>query len=74
MKFYLKTISIVLSFLIFTNTVFAQCAMCTKTAAGLDNKSALGLNKAIVFLALIPLGIMFTIGFIWWKSNKSQSN
>jgi len=46
------------------------CAMCTKTAAGLDDKSAKGLNGGILYLAALPLGIMGTIGFIWWKHNK----
>jgi hypothetical protein len=46
------------------------CAMCTKTAAGLDDKSAKGLNGGILYLATLPLGIIGTIGFIWWKHNK----
>ncbi len=46
------------------------CAVCTKTAAGLDDKSAKGLNKGILYLALLPLGMMGTLGFIWWKSNR----
>ncbi len=49
----------------------AQCAVCTKTAAGLDDKSAKGLNGGIVYLAFIPLSIMGTIGLVWWRYNKS---
>ena len=53
--------------------VYAQgCSMCTKTAAGLDDKSARGLNGGILYLAALPLALMGTIGFIWWRSNKSQ--
>ncbi|OSZ78107.1 hypothetical protein CAP35_07540 [Chitinophagaceae bacterium IBVUCB1] len=48
------------------------CAMCTKTAAGLDDKSARGLNGGILYLAMLPLGILGTVGFIWWKHNKTQ--
>lgn len=56
----------------FTSDAFAQgCAMCTKTAAGLGADSAEGLNSGIIYLASLPLAIMGTVGFIWWRSYKS---
>lgn len=55
------------------SAAYAQgCAMCTKTAAELDDKSAKGLNNGIIYLATLPLAIIGTVGFIWWKSNKVQ--
>jgi hypothetical protein len=52
---------------------YAQgCAMCTKTAAGLDDKSAKGLNNGIIYLATLPLAIIGTVGFIWWKNNRNE--
>lgn len=55
-----------------TPAVYAQgCAMCTKTASQLDDKSAKGLNGGILYLAALPLSIMGTIGFVWWKHNKA---
>ncbi len=48
------------------------CSVCTKTAQGLDDKSAKGLNGGILYLALLPLGIMGTVGFIWWRSKSSE--
>lgn len=54
-------------------TVKAQgCAMCTKTAAGMDDKSARGLNGGILYLAMLPLGILGTVTFIWWRKNKAS--
>ncbi len=47
--------------------VWAQCAMCTKTAAGLDDNKAGGLNVAIVYLAFIPLIIVLVGGFLYWR-------
>ncbi len=47
------------------------CSVCTKTAQGLDDKSAKGLNGGIIYLAFLPLGIMCTLGYIWWKSNRT---
>ena len=45
------------------------CSVCTKTAAGLDDKSAKGLNAGIIYLAFLPLTIMGTVGIIWWRRN-----
>ncbi len=47
------------------------CSVCTKTAQGLDDKSAKGLNGGIVYLAFLPLVLMGTVGIIWWRNNKS---
>jgi hypothetical protein len=48
------------------------CAVCTKIGAGLDDKSAKGLNGGIIYLAFLPLILMGTIGFIWWKYNRAE--
>jgi hypothetical protein len=50
---------------------FAQgCSLCTKTASELDSKSAKGLNAGILYLAALPLTLLGTIGFLWWKHNR----
>jgi hypothetical protein len=55
------------------STVKAQgCAMCTKTAAGLDDKSARGLNGGILYLAMLPISIIGTVTFLWWRKNKAS--
>lgn len=56
--------------LFFVELAHAQCAMCTKTAASLDDKSAKGLNAGILYLAAMPLMIMGIIGFKWYQRNK----
>lgn len=48
------------------------CSVCTKTAQGLDDKSAKGLNGGIIYLAFLPLGIIGTITYFWWKSKGTQ--
>ena len=48
------------------------CSVCTKAAAGLDDKSAKGLNGGIMYLAFLPLAIMGTLGFIWWRNNRTS--
>ena len=47
-------------------------SVCTKTASGLDDKSAKGMNKGILYLAAFPLTILGTIGFVWWRHNKQS--
>jgi hypothetical protein len=57
-----------------TQDVQAQgCAVCTKTASSLDDKGARGLNGGILYLALLPLALMGTVGFIWWRSDRGTS-
>jgi amino acid transporter len=62
-------------FIIFITNInaIAQCAMCTKTAAGLNDTHAQNLNNGIVYLAFIPLILMGVIGFVWWRHSKGRS-
>jgi hypothetical protein len=54
----------------YTQNAFSQCAMCTKTAQGLDPKSAEGINNAIIYLALIPLSMIFGVFYYMYRSSK----
>ncbi len=67
---------ILLTAVLFLATIPAMhgqgCSVCTKTAQGLDNKSANGLNAGIIYLAFLPLGIMGTLGYLWWKGNRKN--
>jgi hypothetical protein len=51
----------------------AQCVICTKTAAELDEGSARGLNGGIIYLAFFPLVLLGTIGYIWWRRMRGTS-
>ena len=71
----MKRIVLAASLLVISGLAYGQgCAVCTKVAAGLDDKSAKGLNGGIIYLAFLPLIIMGTLGFIWWRSNKTTPN
>ncbi len=66
-----KRLLIALMLVMMAPAVWGQgCAVCTKMAQGMDSKSAKGLNGGIIYLAFLPLTLMGTIGFIWWKHNK----
>ena len=67
-----KLLFILALFLSFPTALYGQgCSVCTKTAQGLDDKSAKGLNGGIIYLALLPLGMMGTLGYLWWRYNKN---
>lgn len=69
----MKRVLFVLMFVLMSGAAMAQgCSVCTKTAGELGEKSAKGLNGGIVYLAFIPLGIMGTVGFLWWKYNRQS--
>lgn len=48
------------------------CAVCTKTASQLDDKSARGMNGGILYLAFLPLTILGTVGFFWWRQSRGE--
>ncbi len=69
----MKNLFYTLILLIISNTTaLAQCAMCTKTAAGLDDNKAGGLNTAIIYLAFIPLIFIGVGAYLYWRSNGKK--
>ena len=63
-----------LSFAVLPTDISAQgCSVCTKTASELDPKSAEGMNSGILYLAFLPLTILGTIGFFWWRQGRPGS-
>jgi hypothetical protein len=68
-----KRLVIALVLMMAVQTSYAQgCVVCTKTAAGLDKEKAKGLNAGILYLAGLPLVLLGTIGFVWYRSNKNN--
>lgn len=65
---------LVFSILFFSSlpAAMAQCSICTKTAQQLGEGPAKALNGAIIYLAFIPLALIGTIGYRWWKSNRES--
>jgi hypothetical protein len=70
-----KMIAIIFFFLvtsIYSNTVNAQCSICTKTAQQLGEGPAQGLNSGILYLMFTPFILVGFIGYRWWKNNKEE--
>lgn len=53
-----------------SQSLSAQCSICTKTAQQLGEKPAKALNTGIIYLAMTPLLLVSVIGYSWWKKNK----
>lgn len=51
-----------------SQTVSAQCSICTRTAQQLGERPAKALNKGIIYLAVTPLAIFCVIGYRWARS------
>lgn len=54
-----------------TQSLYAQCSICTKTASQLGEGPAKALNSAIIYLAFAPIAIIGFIGFRWWKKEQT---
>ena len=61
-------------FFLKTNSVAAQCSICTKTASQLGEKAGKGLNTGIIYLMLTPFAVGGFIGLRWWKQEKALNN
>jgi hypothetical protein len=68
----IRRLIIVFALLVFAQVANAQgCVVCTKTAAGLGAEATRGLNAGILYLAGLPLALIGTIGFIWYRNNRN---
>ena len=70
MRTRLITLIAFIIILVGPSQIFAQCAMCTKTAAQLGEKPAQGMNSGIVYLMLTPFLVMGYIGYRWYRSQE----
>lgn len=68
-RIYLLTFLVLCAF----TELWAQgCSMCTATAGNLSQEKAEGLNAGIVYLALMPLTLIISIGLWWYKKSKNS--
>lgn len=74
MKKYIVTIFFIAMLGFVSTEASAQCSICTKTAMQLGARPAQGLNAGILFLAAVPYLSLIVLGYVWWKSKKSQEN
>jgi hypothetical protein len=57
--------------LICADALFAQCSICTRTAAQMGEKPARGLNSGIIYLAFTPLILFGFIAWQWMRRNRN---
>ena len=68
-----RRIVLFIAAVLWRTALWAQCSMCTKTAACLDDKAARGLNAGIIYLAFLPLTMIIIIGYRWWKQHRDTA-
>ena len=63
---------LILLFLLFSNYIYAQCAMCRAVLESSENEGmAEGINNGIVYLAFLPyILVFFMIFFVYRKFKK----
>lgn len=54
----------------------AQCPMCRMSAESnlaAGGSEGRGLNKGILYMLSLPYILIGTIGYLWWKNNRDNS-
>ena len=77
MKKYLPVFLIIIIAMVAYLPLQAQCAMCTgqvETATNAGSSVALGINKGVLYIFIMPYLIMGTIGYFWWKGRKKSQS
>lgn len=76
-KKYLILVIIAIIFIMMPSIeIMAQCPMCRAAAetnlaqGGTEGK---GLNKGILYMLTLPYLLVGTLGFLWWKNKKGES-
>ena len=55
----------------------AQCAMCAgqvESATSAGSSIALGVNKGVLYIFMMPYLIMGTLGYFWWRGRKKAQS
>lgn len=66
----------VLSLVLFSSDIYAQCAMCTATVESnlkSGGTTGSGLNGGIMYLLAVPYLAMAAIGFLWYKKYRKKN-
>jgi hypothetical protein len=77
MKKYLPVLLVVMIMMASYIPANAQCAMCTgqvETATNAGSSVALGINKGVLYIFMMPYLIMGTLGYFWWKGRKKNES
>jgi len=66
----------VLSLVLFSTEIYAQCAMCTATVESnlkSGGTEGSGLNGGIMYLLAVPYLAMAAIGILWYKKYRKKN-
>lgn len=75
-KYILPVVLILLCITMISVESYAQCPMCRAAAetnlaqGGTEGK---GLNTGILYMLSLPYLLIATIGYLWWRNRKEES-
>lgn len=75
-----KCLLLCLPLCLFVGNLWAQgCSLCSINAASLGKNAGIGLNRGILYLAMLPLLAVAALGILWYRRNyrfeeKSDNN
>ena len=70
MKKWALVLLFTIQYSLFSNSLSAQCSICTKTTQQLGEQPAKGMTPVFFTLHLPLLAIVGYIGYRWWNNNK----
>ncbi|WP_194974153.1 hypothetical protein [Aquiflexum lacus] len=78
MKLILKSILIIVLFIVVEVPIYAQCAMCRASiennVSNGETSIGAGLNLGILYLFSMPYLIAAIIGFFWYRNAKKRKS
>ncbi|MFD2037084.1 hypothetical protein ACFSKL_19960 [Belliella marina] len=76
MKFIVKILFLLTTFVLVQGSSFAQCAMCRASVenniSNGDTTIGAGLNMGILYLFAMPYLIAAVIGYLWYRNAKKR--
>jgi uncharacterized membrane protein len=75
MKKFISFLLIVSLVVIAGTVVNAQCAMCTgqvETSTNAGSSVALGINKGVLYIFMMPYLVIGTLLYFWWRGGRKN--
>ncbi|CAN5153438.1 hypothetical protein BH09BAC1_BH09BAC1_13130 [soil metagenome] len=72
---YIITLVLLMVIMLMPETAVAQCPMCkasVESSMKEGSRVAIGLNKGILYLLLMPYFLYGTIFLVWWRKTRRR--
>lgn len=72
---YILLLAVMIALLVLPETAMAQCPMCkasVESSMKEGSKVAIGINKGILYLLVMPYLFYAVIFFAWWRKSRRK--